>query len=201
MKWIIGLGNPGSKYAMNRHNVGFMAVDRFADRHAISISHNKFKSSYGEGFINGTKVALLKPVTYMNLSGEALRAFLDFTKSTLEDGIIVYDDLDTAFGHIRLRYQGSAGGHNGIKSIVAHTGTQIFNRIRIGISRPAPGLIISDYVLSDFSKQERETLPSVLDKTVDALTAALTEPFDNVMAKFNAINSTSSTNGTSGKGG
>ncbi len=186
MRWIVGLGNPGAKYAMNRHNVGFMAVDRFASEHGIAVSQNKFKSLYGEGFVGGVKVALLKPMTYMNLSGEALRAFLDYTKSSIEEGIVVYDDLDTVFGQIRLRYQGSPGGHNGIKSIVQHTGTQTFNRIRVGVSRPQPGYDIADYVLSDFSRtHEQGPLGEVLDRTADALTDALSLPFEKVMAKYN----------------
>lgn len=170
---------------MNRHNVGFMAVDRFAERHGISVTKEKFRSWYGEGFVGGEKVAILKPMTFMNLSGEAIRAFLDYTKSAPEEGIIVYDDLDTPFGRIRLRYQGSAGGHNGIKSVIAHLGTQTFNRIRIGIDRPPEHLTVIDYVLGDFSKEERQALPDVLDRTADALTDALTLPFDRVMAKYN----------------
>ena len=185
MKWIVGLGNPGGKYAQNRHNVGFMAIDRFAERHGIAVTSNKYKSLYGEGFVDGVKVALLKPMTYMNLSGEAVRAFMDYTKSSVEEGIVVYDDLDTEFGQIRLRYQGSPGGHNGIKSIVQHTGTQTFNRIRIGVSRPAPGYVIADYVLSDFSKAEREGLADVLDKSANALTDSLSQAFEKVMAKYN----------------
>lgn len=186
MKWIAGLGNPGRKYAMNRHNVGFMAVDRFAEKHGISITKEKFNALYGEGIVGGVKVAILKPQTYMNLSGESLRAFLDFTKSGPEEGVIVYDDLDTEFGRIRLRGQGSAGGHNGIKSVIAHLGTQTFNRIRIGISRPPEHLSVIDYVLGDFSKAERELLPGVLDRAADAMTDALSLPFDRVMAKYNA---------------
>ena len=106
----------------------------------------------GEGNVGGTKVALLKPMTYMNLSGETVRGFMDYFKADLEDAIIVYDDLDTEVGKIRLRYQGSSGGHNGIKSIIQHTGTQTFNRVRMGISRPKPGMNIADYVLSNFPK-------------------------------------------------
>jgi len=181
----MGLGNPGRKYAMNRHNVGFMAIDRFAEEHGISVSQSKYQSLYGEGMINGEKVALLMPMTYMNLSGDALRAFLDYTKSQIDEGIVVYDDLDTSFGQIRLRYQGSPGGHNGIRSIVQHTGTQTFNRIRIGVSRPEPGFDIADYVLSDFSKAERKSLPDVLDRTVQAMKDSLAQPFEKVMAKYN----------------
>lgn len=185
MKWIAGLGNPGRKYAMNRHNVGFMAVDRFAGRHGISVTKKKFNALYGEGIVDGVKVAILKPQTYMNLSGEAIRAFLDYTKSTPEEGIVIYDDLDLPFGRIRLRYQGSAGGHNGMKSIIARLGTEKFNRIRIGIDRPPAHLDVIDHVLGDFAKAEREALPALLDRVADALTEALAQPFDRVMAKYN----------------
>lgn len=186
MKWIAGLGNPGRKYAKSRHNVGFMAVDRFAEKHGISLGKEKFRALYGEGIIGGEKVAILKPQTFMNLSGESIRAFLDFTKSEAKEGIIVYDDLDTAFGRIRLRYQGSAGGHNGIKSVIAHLGTQTFNRVRVGIDRPPAHVPVIDYVLGDFTRAERKLLPEVLDRVADALTDALAEPFDRVMAKYNA---------------
>lgn len=185
MKWIAGLGNPGDKYRNTRHNAGFMAVDRFAAKHGIAVTQSKFKALYGEGYVGGVKVALLKPMTYMNLSGEAVRAFLDWTKADIADGIVVYDDLDTEIGRIRLRYQGGAGGHNGVKSLIAHLGTERFNRIRIGISRPAPGLDIVDYVLRDFPKAEAELLDRALENAAAALEAALAEPFDRVMAKFN----------------
>jgi len=185
VRWIVGLGNPGRRYAGNRHNAGFMAVDRFAGRHGISVTKEKFKSLYGEGIVNGVKVAVLKPQTYMNLSGEAIRAFLDFTKSSPEEGIVVYDDLDLPLGRIRLRQQGSAGGHNGMKSVIAHLGTEKFNRIRIGIDRPPAHLDVIDYVLGDFSKAEQDTLSGVLERVADALTDALAMPFDRVMAKYN----------------
>jgi len=185
VKWIVGLGNPGRKYAGNRHNAGFMAVDRFAGRHGIAVTKEKFKSLYGEGIVDGVKVAVLKPQTFMNLSGEAIRAFLDFTKSAPEEGIVIYDDLDLPLGRIRLRQKGSAGGHNGMKSVIAHLGTEQFNRIRIGIDRPPAHLDVIDYVLGDFSKTEREQLDGVLDRVADALTEALAAPFDRVMAKYN----------------
>ena len=139
VNWIVGLGNPDKKYRDNRHNVGFMTIDRMAEKYDIRMNQNKHKAILGEGQIAGHKVVLIKPQTYMNLSGEAVRSFLDYTKSTIEEGIIVYDDLDTIFGQIRLRYQGSPGGHNGIRSLIQHLGTQTFNRVRIGISRPDPG--------------------------------------------------------------
>ncbi|CRF28802.1 peptidyl-tRNA hydrolase [Mycobacterium tuberculosis] len=135
--------------------------------------------------VAGEKVVLLKPQTYMNLSGESVRAFMDFYKASPDDLIVVYDDLDTSYGNIRLRYQGSAGGHNGIKSIIQHLGSQTFNRIRMGISRPAPGRDIADYVLSPFSKEEFLSMPQVLDKTCEAMEYALEHTFEKTMAKFN----------------
>ncbi|MFB9324364.1 aminoacyl-tRNA hydrolase [Paenibacillus aurantiacus] len=185
MKWIVGLGNPGTQYAGTRHNVGFMAIDEMARRHGISVTQSKFKALVGEGHIAGTKVALIKPMTYMNLSGETIRAYMDFYKASLSDLIVVYDDLDTEIGKIRLRYQGSAGGHNGIKSIIQHTGTQTFDRIRMGISRPNPGQNIADYVLSNFPKSEHDKLAGMVVETCDAMEFALTNSFEKTMAKYN----------------
>ncbi|ANS76381.1 peptidyl-tRNA hydrolase [Paenibacillus yonginensis] len=185
MKWIVGLGNPGPKYEKTRHNIGWMALDALAERHQIAIKQSKCKALIGEGNIGGTKVYLIKPMTFMNLSGEAVRAFMDYYKVPLEDLIVVYDDLDTEVGKIRLRYQGSSGGHNGIKSIIQHTGTQTFNRIRMGISRPEPGYAIIDYVLGTFPKQQAEALKSSIEQTCDALEYSLQATFEQTMAKFN----------------
>lgn len=185
MKWIVGLGNPGPKYERTRHNIGFMALDHLADRHGIEIRQDKCKALIGEGNIAGTKVALIKPMTYMNLSGESVRAYMDYYKVALEDMIVVYDDLDTEVGRIRLRYQGSAGGHNGIKSIIQHTGTQVFNRIRMGISRPQPGYPIVDYVLGTFPKAEGEPLKQSIEDACDAVEYSLSHTYEQTMAKFN----------------
>lgn len=186
MKWFVGLGNPGDQYRSTRHNVGFMAVDLAAQQWGFSWKPQaKCRALVAEGNVSGTKVYLVKPQTYMNLSGESVRGFLDYFKVPLEAMTVIYDDLDTPFGSIRLRYQGSAGGHNGIKSIIAHAGTQTFNRIRIGISRPAPGFDIADYVLANFSKEEAKQLPSILERTVDAMQHQLDHTFEQTMAKFN----------------
>lgn len=185
MKCFIGLGNPGAAYENTRHNVGFMAIDEFAKQRGISVKQNKCKAWIGEGNVNGTKVWLIKPLTYMNLSGESLRAFLDYYKVSLEQVTVLYDDLDTGFGKFRLRYQGGAGGHNGIKSIIQHTGTQTFDRIRIGISRPAPGFNIADYVLSPFSKEEFRQLPDILERICEAMNYELDHTFEQTMAKYN----------------
>jgi len=185
MKWIVGLGNPGSKYEKTRHNVGFMVIDELARRWNISVTQNKCKALIGEGNIGGVKVALIKPMTYMNLSGESVRAFLDYYKQDVEDGLVVYDDMDTEIGKIRLRYQGSAGGHNGIKSLIAHLNTQSFNRVRMGISRPEPGFAIVDYVLSNFPKKEQEALTAMINHACDAIEYSLTHHFQDTMGKYN----------------
>ncbi|MEC0182754.1 aminoacyl-tRNA hydrolase [Paenibacillus peoriae] len=185
MKWIVGLGNPGPQYEKTRHNVGFMALDALASRHNIQINQSKCKALIGEGHIGGVKTVLIKPMTYMNLSGESLRAYMDYYKADLEDLIVVYDDLDTEVGKIRLRYQGSAGGHNGIKSIIQHTGTQSFNRIRMGISRPEPGYAIVDYVLGTFPRKEKDLLIGMIEDTCSALEYSLGHPFERTMAEFN----------------
>lgn len=185
MKWIVGLGNPGTEYGATRHNIGFMAIDSLADRFGIQVHDRKCKALIGEGRVGTEKVALVKPMTYMNASGEAVRAYMDYYKADIEDVIVLYDDMDTELGKIRLRYQGSAGGHNGIKSILQHLGTRSFNRIRMGISRPEPGRSIVDYVLSTFPKVESEDLKHTIERTCDAVEFALKHPFEQTMAKFN----------------
>lgn len=185
MKWIVGLGNPGSNYDKTRHNIGFMTLDAFAARHGIAFGPSKCKALVGEGNIAGTKVVLIKPLTYMNLSGESVHAFMSYYKANLEDLIVVYDDLDTEVGKLRLRYQGSAGGHNGIKSIIQHTGTQTFNRIRLGISRPNPGVAVVDYVLSPFPKKEKEYVQQMIDHSCDAIEYSLDHSYEHTMAKYN----------------
>ena len=185
MKWIVGLGNPGKAYEMTRHNVGFMVVDELARRWGVSVSQDKFRAQVGEGHVRGQKVYLLKPQTYMNLSGESMRAFAEYYKAHIDDLIVIYDDLDTALGKIRLRYQGSAGGHNGVKSIIANMGAQQFNRIRVGIDRPPAGAKTADYVLSPFAKASGDTLRQVIELSADAADRALDEVFEKVMAAYN----------------
>ncbi|NGZ78133.1 aminoacyl-tRNA hydrolase [Saccharibacillus alkalitolerans] len=185
MKWIVGLGNPGKNYEKTRHNVGFMALDRLAQKHGISITQSKCKALVGEGMIGREKIVLIKPMTFMNLSGESVRAYMDYYKVELKDLIVVYDDLDTEVGRVRLRYQGSAGGHNGIKSIIQHTGTQTFDRVRMGISRPQNGMAVVDYVLAPFAKAEQPLLDEMIEKTCEAIEYSLDHTFEQTMARFN----------------
>ena len=164
MKLIVGLGNPGKQYDQTRHNIGFIVIDELVHRFQIALDQTKFKGIYGSTIINGEKIFLLKPLTYMNLSGESIGAFMDYFQMDLEDLLVIYDDLDLPVGKIRLRQKGSAGGHNGIKSAIAHLGTQQFNRIRVGINRPSNGMAIADYVLGRFAKDEQEMIKEAVNR-------------------------------------
>lgn len=184
---IIGLGNPGIKYALTRHNVGFWLIDVLAERWGISVKKEKWKSLVGEGVIQGEKVILIKPQTYMNLSGEAVRPAIDYLKADIEDICVVYDDLDLPPGKIRLRLKGSSGGHNGMKSIIHHLGTDQFKRVKIGIGRPERGQqSIPDYVLSPFAKEELDIIHESVSKVADAMETWLKYPFLEVMNRYNA---------------
>ncbi|WP_028400971.1 aminoacyl-tRNA hydrolase [Ectobacillus panaciterrae] len=186
MKLIVGLGNPGREYETTRHNIGFMVIDELSKRWNIPLNQQKFKGIYGSGVVGGEKVVLLKPLTYMNLSGESIRPLMDFYKLDVEDFVVMYDDLDLPVGKLRLRMKGSAGGHNGIKSTIAHLGTQEFNRIRIGIDRPRNGMKVVDYVLGRFTSEEMPEVQHSINKSADACEKWLTVPFFQVMNTFNA---------------
>jgi peptidyl-tRNA hydrolase, PTH1 family len=185
MKLIVGLGNPGKQYENTRHNIGFEVIDELSDRFSIPLNQSKFKGLYGIGFHQGEKVILLKPLTYMNLSGESIRAVCDYYQIDIENIVIIYDDLDLPVGKIRLRQKGSAGGHNGIKSTVAQLGTQEFNRIRIGIDRPNNGMKVPDYVLGRFHDEEKPLTQEAVKKSAAACEAWLEKPFLQVMNEFN----------------
>jgi peptidyl-tRNA hydrolase, PTH1 family len=185
MKLIVGLGNPGKQYEKTRHNVGFDTIDELSRLFNINVDQLKFKGVYGIGFVGTEKVLLLKPLTYMNLSGESIRAIMDFYDIETEDLVVIYDDLDIPVGKLRLRQKGSAGGHNGIKSTIAHIGTQEFNRIRIGVDRPQNGMSVSNYVLSRFTSEEQPIIDEVIRKSAAACESWLTKPFLQVMNDFN----------------
>ncbi|WP_018663666.1 aminoacyl-tRNA hydrolase [Heyndrickxia acidiproducens] len=185
MKCIVGLGNPGAQYQKTRHNIGFEVVERLSERFQAPFKESKFKGMYAVFNLGGEKVLLLKPLTYMNLSGESIRACMDYYHIPVEDLLVIYDDLDLPAGKIRLRQKGSAGGHNGIKSTIAHIGTQQFNRIRIGIGRPEKDVYMPDYVLGKFSKAEWEIMQNAVEKSADACEAWISKPFIEVMNDFN----------------
>ncbi|KPB03493.1 peptidyl-tRNA hydrolase [Bacillus sp. CHD6a] len=185
MKVFVGLGNPGRQYEETRHNIGFMVIDELADKWNIPLTQSKFKGIFGQGTINGEKVLLVKPLTYMNLSGECVRPLLDFYKLDVEDLVVIYDDLDLPAGKLRLRQKGSAGGHNGIKSLIQHLQTQNFDRIRMGIDRPKNGPSISDYVLGRFHADERPAIDDSVKKAAEACEESLSKEFLQVMNTFN----------------
>lgn len=182
---IVGLGNPEEKYNNTRHNIGFEAVDYIADKYNIDINRKKFKGVYGEGFIGNEKVILMKPTTYMNLSGECIREVIDFYKLTNEDILVIYDDISLDVGRIRIRPKGSAGGHNGIKSIISHLGTDEFSRIKIGVGQPKGDLV--NHVLGKFSKEENEVLEESLEATKLATETIIKEDTQAGMNKFNGF--------------
>ncbi|MCQ6276720.1 aminoacyl-tRNA hydrolase [Bacillus sp. V3B] len=185
MKLIVGLGNPGKQYAQTRHNIGFEVIDALADRLHISLDQAKFKGIYGSGIVQGEKVFLLKPLTYMNLSGESISAMINYFQMDIDDLVVIYDDLDLPVGRIRLRQKGSAGGHNGIKSTISHLGTQEFNRIRVGINRPSNGMTITDYVLGRFTQEEQELIKVAVERSADACEEWIRKPFLQVMNTHN----------------
>ncbi len=186
MYLIAGLGNPGREYENTRHNAGFASIDRLAEKHHISIDMKKFQALCGTGYIGGQKVLLLKPQTYMNLSGESLRAACDFFKIDPEQELIViYDDISLEPGQLRIRTKGSAGGHNGIKSIITHLGTQIFLRVKVGVGEKPQGWDLADYVLGHFSKEEQQVMQESFDRASDAAAALLTEEVQQVMNEYN----------------
>ena len=167
---IAGLGNPGKQYAQTRHNVGFDTIDILADKYNISVDTKKHKALCGKGMIEGQKVVLAKPQTFMNLSGESVRELVDFYKINPEEELIViYDDISLEPGQLRIRPKGSAGGHNGIKNIIAHLGTQVFKRVKVGVGEKPSRMDLADYVLGHFSKEEQATMADAVKEAADAV--------------------------------
>ncbi|MDF9825735.1 PTH1 family peptidyl-tRNA hydrolase [Breznakia sp. PF5-3] len=184
MKLIVGLGNPGKQYEKTRHNAGFMVMDEIAKSLGVDIDQKKFKGLYAQTFIKGEKVILLKPQTYMNNSGESVRAVVDYFNIDIEDILVIYDDLDLPVGKLRLREQGSAGGQKGVKSILQHLGTQELRRIRVGIGKD-PVIPTVDYVLGKVSKEDLGVFQTAIVDAAKAAIESVNEDFNLVMAKFN----------------
>lgn len=198
---IVGLGNPGTEYERTRHNIGFMAVDSLATDWSISLGKEKrFYGIFGEGRLSSAsahhgKIRLLKPTTYMNLSGQAVRACADWFKSSPENILVIYDDMDLPLGKLRLRPSGSAGGHNGMKSIISHLGTQNFPRLRIGIGRGGKheqaiatkaNQNVTNHVLGGFSTTENKVLPEILALTRSTVTSILKDGLEKSMSLYNS---------------
>lgn len=183
---IVGLGNPTKEYDNTRHNIGFAAIDMLADKYGIHVSEVKHKAFLGKGVINGTKVILVKPMTYMNLSGEAVRAVIDYYKADEEEELLViYDDISLDVGQLRVRKKGSAGGHNGIKNIIAHLGHDTFQRIKIGVGEKPKGYDLADYVLGHFSKEDQTVLKEGMERVDGAVNLILQGNIDEAMNRYN----------------
>lgn len=187
MKLIVGLGNPGRQYAETRHNVGFMAIDYLAGKLGVKVDKIKFKSVVGEGFLGTEKVVLAKPQTYMNLSGEAVLDMVQWYKLDPADILVIYDDMDLPAGKLRLRMKGSAGGHNGMKSIIYLLQSDQFPRLRIGIGRPTNEKMESvDFVLGRFNKEQQELMVDAVKKAGEAALAAIEKGVAKAMNEVNA---------------
>ena len=185
MHIIIGLGNPTKEYQATRHNVGWDVVTRLSDDYKIPLDFKRHKAICGKGYIEGEKVVLAQPTTYMNLSGESVRELMDFYKVTPEEIIIIYDDISLEVGQLRIRKKGSAGGHNGIKSILSHLGTDEFPRIKVGVGDKPKGWDLADYVLSRFHGDEQEAIREALGEASDAVKMIITSDIDAAMNHFN----------------
>ena len=185
MYLIAGLGNPSKTYEGTRHNVGFSMIDVIGNKFDIDVTTKKHKALVGRGVIDGMRVILAKPQTYMNLSGESIREIADFYKIEPENIIIIYDDISLDVGQLRIRKNGSAGGNNGVKNIIAHLGTQEFPRIKVGIGNKPEGWDLADYVLSRYSKAEQEALEEAAEGVVGALKLMLADDIDGAMNRYN----------------
>ena len=186
-KLIVGLGNPGPKYLWTRHNAGFIVLDRFAHLAGISVSKKSFSGLYGEGNFKGERILLLKPQTFMNLSGRSVAEALRFHKLDPADLLIIHDELDIPFGQMKFKENGGHGGHNGLRSLHQLLGGGNYPRLRVGIGRPLHG-DMADYVLTNFAKDEMTALPQVIDGIVDGLETFITEGLPKAMSLYNNKN-------------
>ena len=183
---IVGLGNPGKQYEQTRHNIGFDVIDYMANKYNIDVNREKFKGICCEGFIVNKKVILLKPLTYMNLSGESIRELANFYKLEDDEIIVVYDDISLDIGRLRIREKGSAGGHNGIKSIIQNLGGDKFPRVKVGVGQPKDNLV--NHVLGKFSQEDREHIEKVIPVVSDAIVEIVKNDAKESMNKFNGVN-------------
>ncbi len=185
MYMIAGLGNPTREYEKTRHNVGFEVIDILADRLGIRVTEKKHRACFGQGMIDGEKVILSKPQTFMNLSGESIRSMADFYKVEYGKIIVICDDINLAEGQLRIRTKGSAGGHNGLKNIISHLGTQDFFRIRVGVGEKPKEMDLADYVLGRFPKAQAELMDQAYDDAAKAAVMMVTDGADMAMNHFN----------------
>lgn len=187
MYCIVGLGNPGLKYENTRHNAGFLTIDYLANKFGIDVKKSKFKSLYGQGVISGQKVMLVKPQTYMNNSGEAVREIKNFYKFDMDKLIVIYDDIDIEFGTIRIRKKGSAGTHNGMKSIIYQIQDDKFPRIKIAVGKKPEYMDLANFVLSGFTEKEAEVIREEIKLAADSIETMIESSIDMSMNKFNSV--------------
>jgi PTH1 family peptidyl-tRNA hydrolase len=188
MYLIAGLGNPGKEYANTKHNIGFITIDYLAEKHGMRINKIKHKALIGEGFISGKKVKLIKPQTYMNLSGESLREAMEYYKADIEELIVIYDDIDIPMGSLRIRKKGSAGTHNGMRSIIRLLGDDGFPRIRIGIGSERGSIPLANYVTSGFkNKEEVKLMEEAVINAAEAIETFIASGVDEAMTRHNYI--------------
>ena len=186
MKIFVGLGNPTPEYSATKHNVGFMLADMLADKLAASVWRERFNALIAESFLDGEKILLVKPQTFMNLSGEAVAPLMNFYKLDAADLTVAHDDMDLPLGTIRLRPKGSGGGHHGVESIIQHLGgEQNFPRVRIGVGRPPANWTVNHHVLSPFTQEDSEKISAALNELVPAVICIFREGIDGAMNKFN----------------
>lgn len=185
VRCIVGLGNPGLAYRGTRHNVGFMVIDRLARKHGVSISRRRYRARFGQGKIGSEQVVLVKPQTYMNLSGLSIKDLLNYYSASLKDLIVIHDDLDLNFGWIRIRKKGGHGGHKGLQSIIQTMGGVDFIRLKVGIGRPRGTIDVRDYVLRPFGGEERPHLDRIFSRAVEAIETILLEGAERAMNAFN----------------
>lgn len=187
MYCIVGLGNPGLKYENTRHNAGFLTIDYLANKFGIDVKKSEFKSLYGQGVISGQKVMLVKPQTYMNNSGEAVREIKNFYKFDIDKLIVIYDDIDIEFGTIRIRKKGSAGTHNGMKSIIYQIQDDKFPRIKIAVGKKPEYMDLANFVLSGFTEKEAEVIREEIKLAADSIETMIETGIDMSMNKFNSV--------------
>lgn len=189
VKMIVGLGNPGEKYHETKHNIGFMVLDKWAKQENVTFNKSKHQGIYTEFFVGSEKVILVKPQTFINLSGQCVKPLMDYFKIDSNNVVVIYDDMDLPIGKIRLRQKGSAGGHNGIKSLIQHFGTQTFNRVKVGVGRPLEFETVIQHVLSKFLSVYHNDVDRSIDETIEAMKAFVSETrqdaFLQVMNQFN----------------
>ena len=186
MKLIVGLGNPGRDYAGTRHNIGFGVVTRISDKYNILLGSREHKAVCGKGMIGSEKVIIAQPQTFMNLSGESVRSLADYYKVECEDIIVAYDDVSMEVGQLRVRAKGSAGGHNGIKNIIAHLGTDEFPRVKVGVGAKPEGGDLVRHVLGRFSKGDEKIIGEALDLAAEAVETIVADGVDAAMNRYNA---------------